>query len=332
LGQGINFVDLSVAQWTYGHGTMAGLGTETLNAAKALYLPLNTSIRCRGVLTIQPRDRSFMDDADNMRLLDACCSSIALALERIHFVEVAQDTLVRVEGERLRNSLLAAASHDLRTPLTAIRGLAETLEHGADISSKIRAELASAIRVQAEELQRLVTNLLDLARMQSSGVHLNKEWHSLVEIIGSALSRLAPVLEGRNIRVDLPNDLPLLQVDALLIERVFVNLLENALKYTPASAMILIGAKAAGMSIYCFVEDNGPGLPMSDPERLFASFARGQKESSIPGAGLGLALCRAIINAHGGTIRAERRQPTGARFEIRLPRGHPPEIDTDIIE
>lgn len=322
------FADLSVAQWTYDHSQRAGLGTSILSAVKALYLPLKAPIRCRGVLAIQPQHQTSLDRPDHNRLLEACCSSIALALERIHFAGIAQETLVRMEGERMRNSLLSAVSHDLRTPLTAIRGLAETLEV-TDLPQNERTEVASAIRHQAEDLQQLVTNLLDLARMQSAGVRLNKDWHPLDEIVGSALSRLGPALAKREVRTELPIDLPLLEVDASLFERVLINLLDNALKYTPPSAKILIGAKAVGPSMYCFVEDNGPGLPAGDPEQFFKPFVRGKKESAISGVGLGLALCRSIIGAHGGTIRAEPAQPAGTRFEIRVPLGSPPGIEKE---
>jgi two-component system sensor histidine kinase KdpD len=323
------FEDLSVAQWVYDHVHRAGRGTGTLSATEALYLPLKAPIRSRGVLAIQPLDWSMLDEPDEQRLLEACCSSIALALERIHFVEVARETLVRMEGERLRNSLLAAVSHDLRTPLTAIRGLAETLEREAELSTSDRTSVASAIRNQAEGLQKVVTNLLDLARMQGAGVRLNKEWHSLDEIVGSALSQLGPALFKRQVRTDLPGDLPLLEVDASLIERVLVNLLDNALKYTPADAEISIGAQAVGDAMYCFVEDGGPGLPSGDPERLFEPFERGQKESAISGVGLGLALCRNIVEAHGGSIWAEAAQPSGTRFKIRLPLGVPPAVEEE---
>jgi two-component system sensor histidine kinase KdpD len=323
------FEDLSVAQWTYDHVQRAGRGTDTLSGAAALYLPFKAPIQCRGVLAIKPLDWRSIEDFDDKRLLEGCCSSIALALERIHFAQVAQDTLVHMEGERLRNSLLSAVSHDLRTPLTAIRGLAETLEREVDLSETDRTELASAVRYQAEGLQRMVTNLLDVARMQSAGVRLNREWHSLDEIVGSALSQVGPALSERNLRTDLPGDLPLLEVDASLMERVLVNLVDNALKYTPAGTNIVIGAKAVGESMYCFVEDNGPGLPPGDSEHLFEPFVRGRKESAISGVGLGLALCRSIVGAHGGTIQAKVARPFGARFEIWLPLGSPPEIEEE---
>ncbi|WP_205927286.1 sensor histidine kinase KdpD [Rhizobium sp. P32RR-XVIII] len=324
-------IDLSVAQWAFDHAQEAGLGTQTLNAADALYLPLKASMATRGVLAILPTDAPLSNNPDDRRLLDACCSSIALALERIHFVEVAQDTLVRMEGEKLRNALLSAVSHDLKTPLTAIRGLAETLESTKDLPEEDRSDLARSIRVQADELKRLVSNLLDLARMQSEGVRLNKEWHSLSEIVGSALAQSAPLLKPRTIRTNLAADLPLVEVDATLIERVLINLFDNAAKYTPTTSTIAVRGGASGDSMYLVVEDDGPGLPAADPQVLFEPFTRGRKESSIAGVGLGLALCRSIVTAHGGTIRAEMRKPHGAAFEIRLPLGTPPEIESEIV-
>lgn len=329
--QDAGFVDLSVAQWAFDHAQEAGLGTQTLSAADALYLPLKASMATRGVLAILPNDGKMSNDPDDRRLLDACCSTIGLALERIHFVDVAQDTLVRMEGEKLRNALLSAVSHDLKTPLTAIRGLAETLERTHDLPDSDRSDLARSIRLQADELKRLVSNLLDLARMQSEGVRLNKEWHSLSEIVGSALAQSVSILKPRTVQTNLPPNLPLVEVDATLIERVLINLFDNAAKYTPSTSTINIRGGASGESMYLVVEDNGPGLPTPNPEALFEPFTRGQKESSVAGVGLGLALCRSIVAAHGGSIRAEARKPHGAAFEIRLPLGTPPEIEGETL-
>lgn len=326
------FVDLSVAQWSYDHVQKAGLGTQTLNASTALYLPLKAPMAQRGVLVVYPGDALLSSDPDDRRLLDACCFSIALALERIHFVEVAQDTIVRMEGEKMRNTLLSAVSHDLKTPLTAIRGLAETLENPRGLAEGDKIDLARSIRNQADELRRLVVNLLDLARMQSEGVRLNKEWHSLSEIVGSALAQSAAALRPRTTRVDLPADLPLIEVDAALIERVLTNLFDNAAKYTPSSSSILLHASTAGDGMYLVVEDDGPGLPAGDPEVFFEAFTRGRKESSISGVGLGLALCRGIVAAHAGTIHARQSASSGAVFEIRLPLGFPPSIESEAAE
>ncbi|MFC0397404.1 sensor histidine kinase [Paraburkholderia rhizosphaerae] len=323
------FVDTSVAQWTYDHAEAAGAGTQTLSGTRALYLPLKGPICTRGVLAICAEQGELSNDADDRRLLDACCVLIALALERTHFIEIAQDTQVRMEGERLRNALLSAVSHDLKTPLTAIRGLAETLEQVGDLPDTERTAVSRSIRLQTEELHRLVTNLLDLARMQSEGVRLNKEWHALGEIAGSALARLGTTLAAHRVRTELPADLPLIEIDAIAFERVFVNLIDNAVKYTPAGSTIQIRARAVGDTMHLFIEDDGPGLPNVDPERFFEAFTRGVRESTISGVGLGLALCRTIVDAHEGAIDVERRLPQGTRFEIRLPLGAPPVIEEE---
>jgi two-component system, OmpR family, sensor histidine kinase KdpD len=324
-----DFVDTSVAQWVYEHVQPAGLGTPTLAGAGALYLPLKAPLRTRGVLALQPRGDA-LSDPDDRRLLDACCALIALALERIHFVDVAKDTLVRMEGEQLRNTLLAAVSHDLKTPLTAISGLAQTLETSTGLHERERNELALAIRHQSEQLHRLVTNLLDLARMQSNGVRLDRQWQSLGEIVGSALACMGTTPGERSVRTELAADLPLIELDATLFERVLVNLLDNAVKYTPPHATIWIRAAALGDTMHLWVEDDGPGLPLdTSAEDLFEPFTRGVRESPIPGVGLGLALCRSIVAAHVGTIVASQRQPHGARFEIHLPLGTPPLIENE---
>jgi two-component system sensor histidine kinase KdpD len=326
------FVDLSAAQWSFDHMEEAGHGTQTLNAARALYLPLKGPMAPRGVLAVELGEASLPMAPDSRRLLDACCSAIAQALERIHYVEVAQDTIVRMEGEKMRNTLLAAVSHDLKTPLTAIRGLAETLEHPVGLAERERMDIARSIRVESDALQRLVSNLLDLARIQAEGVKLHMEWHPLSEIVGSALARSAAALKPRKIVTDLPPGLPLVEVDAVLIERVLINLLDNAAKYTPPDSTILIRGRQSDDSVYLAVEDDGPGLPPGDPEDLFESFMRGRKESSIAGVGLGLALCRRIIAAHGGVIAAKSREPHGALFEVRLPLRDPPGLDGEVFE
>ncbi|XOT97596.1 histidine kinase dimerization/phospho-acceptor domain-containing protein, partial [Alcaligenes pakistanensis] len=173
------FVELSVAQWVFEHMEPAGNGTETLSGATALYLPLKGPMAPRGVLVVQSGGAASLRTPDGRRLLDACCFTLAQALERIHYVEIAQDTVLRMEGEKMRNTLLSAVSHDLRTPLTVIRGLAETLEQPKGLSETERTDIARSIRIESDELRRQVSNLLDLARMQNEGVKLHKEWHAL---------------------------------------------------------------------------------------------------------------------------------------------------------
>ncbi|MCH4225311.1 MAG: sensor histidine kinase KdpD [Alcaligenes faecalis] len=323
------FVELSVAQWVFDHMEAAGNGTETLSGASALYLPLKGPMAPRGVLVVQSGAAASLSTPDGRRLLDACCFTLAQALERIHYVEIAQDTVLRMEGEKMRNTLLSAVSHDLRTPLTVIRGLAETLEQPKGLSEAERTDIAHSIRIESDELRRQVSNLLDLARMQSEGVKLHKEWHALGEIVGIAVARCAAALQPRKIVTEFATDLPLVEVDGVLLERVVTNLLDNAAKYTPATSTISLRGLCSGQSMYLLISDDGPGLPPGDPERLFETFTRGYKESSVAGVGLGLGLCRTIIAAHGGTISAKPRQPHGVIFEISLPWKAAPQMDGD---
>jgi two-component system sensor histidine kinase KdpD len=327
----IDFVDASVAQWVYDNAEAAGPGTSTLSASGTCYFPLVAPLRTRGVLVLLPGGDTPWEP-DDRRLLDACCALMALALERIHFVDVARDTQVRMEGERLRNALLAAVSHDLKTPLTAISGLAETLQSANGLAEAERDIVARAIHQQILQLHRLVSNLLDQARMQSDGVHLDRQWHSLDEIVGSALAHAQSSIGKHIVHTDIAGTLPLVELDAILFERVLVNLLDNAAKHTPVDAVIWIRAAVMDQHLHVWMDDEGPGLPPDlPPEALFEPFTRGITESSVSGVGLGLALCRSIVLAHGGTIKASQRTPRGARFEIRLPLGSPPDIESEVL-
>ncbi|CAB3714923.1 sensor histidine kinase [Trinickia soli] len=337
-------VDLDIAQWVYDQQKCAGRGTETLPAAAALYLPLKAPMRTRGVIAIVSPRMEELEIPEQRRMIDTFAAQIALALERVHYVEIAQDALVSMESERLRNSLLSAISHDLRTPLTSIVGFASMLAEGpgADVSSGPRAhELAEAIHDEALRMTGLVTNLLDMARLQEGSMKLNRQWSSIEEVVGSALSACRRVLAGRAIEIRVPHDLPLVQLDAVLVERLFANLLENASKYTPAGSPITLAAMAvetgASRSLRVEVQDNGPGLPVGMESRLFEKFTRGEKESAKPGVGLGLAICRAIVEAHGGDIGAYNRfgadgAVTGATFWFTLPANETPTIEAEAIE
>jgi two-component system sensor histidine kinase KdpD len=231
-----------------------------------------------------------------------------------------------MEGERLRNSLLAALSHDLRTPLTGLVGLSESLTLSRPPLAAAQLELANALRDEARRMSTLVANLLDMARIQSGGVKLNLQWQLLEELAGSALHACRWQLGARRVEVRLPRGLPLVRFDAALLERVLCNLLENAAKYTPPEARIAIEADldvdAGGLCVR--VLDDGPGLPPGREDALFEKFARGQAESPIAGVGLGLAICRAIVEAHGGRMRACNLDAGGACFEFSLPLGDPP--------
>lgn len=282
-------------------------------------------MRTRGVLAIVPEDPATIFLPEQRRLLDTFVSQIALALERVHYVEVAQDALITMESERLRNALLSAISHDLRTPLTAIIGIVSSLkEQEQDMSRDKRQELIDALYGQAFRMNSLVTNLLDMARLQTGKVQLNKQWQMLEEVVGSAIRTMRHALEQHRIQVHLPHDVPLLQFDAVLIERVLCNLLENAGKYTPAGSHLVVSAEKRDDEVWISLADDGPGLPAGMETRIFDKFTRGEKESAKPGVGLGLSICRAIVEAHDGKIWAHNLPTQGAIFTFSLPAGNPP--------
>ena len=320
-------IDTGIAQWAFDHAQAAGYGTDTLPGSPVLYLPLKAPMRLRGVLAVEPKDPARLVGPEQRRLLDTCASLLAISLERIHYVDVAQTTTVQVESERLRNSLLSAISHDLRTPLASLVGMSDALTMTRPPPQGAQLEIAEGIRQAALRMNSLVNNLLDMARLQSGQVHLNLQWQPLEEVVGSALKAMGEALAGRTVTVLLPKNLPLLHFDAVLVERVLCNLLENALKYTPAGSPIEIGAAAQDDVVKVWIDDHGPGLPLGREEAIFQKFERGIKESATPGVGLGLAICRAIIEVHGGRIIAHTRTQGGARFEFDLPRGQPPSLD-----
>src|SRR5271163_4896587 len=253
-------VDIGIAQWAFDKGQPAGFGTDTLPGSEVLYVPLRAPTRARGVLAVKARNRRLLRIPEQRQLLDTFAALIAIALERVHYVKVAQDAVVRMESERLRNSLLAALSHDLRTPLTVLVGLAESLALTKPPLSPEQLESAEAIQDEARRMSTLVSNLLDMARIESGEVKLNLQWQPLEEVVGSALNATRGMLQRHLVEVHLPRDLPLVRIDALLIERVLVNLLENASKYTPPGSRITMAAEVVGDQLSVSVSDNGPGL------------------------------------------------------------------------
>jgi two-component system, OmpR family, sensor histidine kinase KdpD len=318
-------VDIGIAQWAFDKGQPAGFGTDTLPGSEVLYVPLRAPVQARGVLAVKAQNRRLLRIPEQRQLLDTFAALIAIALERVHYVEVAQDALVRMESERLRNSLLAALSHDLRTPLTVLVGLAESLTLTKPPLSPVQLETSQAIQDEARRMIALVSNLLDMARIESGEVKLNLAWQPLEEVVGSALSAMHGSLLRHEVEVHVPRDLPLVRFDALLIERVLVNLLENASKYTPPGSKVTVAAEVIGDHLSVSVSDNGPGLPTGREEAVFQKFTRGVRESATPGVGLGLAICRAIVESHQGRIVGANRPGGGARFTFTLPLGIPPQ-------
>ena len=317
--------DANVADWAFRNTQPAGLATSTLSAQSWHYVPLKAPMRVRGVLALQPAQPRWLLIPEQLQQLDTLARQIAIALERVHYVDIAQQAVVEMESERLRNTLLAAISHDVRTPLTALIGLAESLQRSLPPLGRQQAGMAQAMTQQARQLNALVTNLLDMARLQNGGVSLHSEWQSIEEVIGSAIRAAQPALEGQTLSTDVPPDLPLVEFDAVLMERVLVNLLENAAKY--GAPPLEVNARVTPDSLVLTVRDHGPGLPLAMRGReaeLFEKFTRGQSESATPGVGLGLAICKAIVDAHRGQIVAGNAQDGGAEFTLTLPRRAPP--------
>jgi two-component system sensor histidine kinase KdpD len=312
----------AVAQWAFDHGRAAGLGTDTLPGASAVWVPLRGTQSVLGVVGVRPNPALLPLRPDQVDLLEALTRQAASGLERARLAEEAQQARIAVEAERLRSTLLSSVSHDLRTPLATITGAVSSLLQDTSLGDASRRELQEAIYEEAVRLNRLVTNLLDMTRLEAGSMQLNRDWHSLEELIGSALARLEPSLKGRAVRVRIPADLPLVPADGVLVEQALVNLLENAVKYTAPDCPIEVTARAADGVLTVEVADEGPGLPAGAEERVFEKFYRA--ESAQRGFGLGLPICRAIVTAHGGEIRAERREPRGTRFLFTLPLGATP--------
>jgi two-component system sensor histidine kinase KdpD len=317
--------DLGVAQWVFDHNKPAGLGTDTLSGGAGLHLPLAGGERVFGVLALLPRNARRVTLPEQFRLLETFAAQIGLALERADFAAHAQAAEVRAETEAIRNALLASISHDLRTPLATIAGGAATLAGNLDaLSGADRRALANSVSEEAMHMSERITTLLDLVRLETGAIQPRFEQYELGELVGSVLHRLEARLRWHRVRIDLPETLPLLHVDGRLIEQVLENLLDNASKYTPAGSEIRISAHALRRQIEVSVEDDGPGLPGSDPEILFEKFQRGAPESAAGGIGLGLAICRTIVRLHNGRIWAENRAPHGAAFRFSVPQSTEP--------
>ena len=317
--------DLGVAQWVFDHNKPAGLGTDTLSGTPGMHLPLAGTERVFGVLAVLPRNARRVTLPEQFRLLETFAAQIGLALERADFAGHAQAAEVRAESEAIRNALLASISHDLRTPLAAITAGAATLAGNLDaLSAEDRSALAAMVSEEATHMSERITTLLDLVRLETGAIKPRIGEYEVGELIGSVLHRLDQRLRHHHVRIELPASLPLLQVDGRLIEQVLENLLDNASKYTPPGSEIRISAQELSRQVEISVEDDGPGLPGSDPELLFEKFQRGSPESGAAGIGLGLAICRTIVGLHQGRIWAENRAPHGAAFRFSVPKSEQP--------
>lgn len=312
-----------VAEWVAQNAKVAGAGTDTLPNATAYFVPLVGSQRSVGALGVRPKDASLLLDPEERRLLESCASLIALAIERDESVLNAQQAQVQMEAEQVRNSLLSSVSHDLRTPLSTIEGTASNL---LERTAGRERDLLQSIVDESRRLTRLVENLLDMARLDAGGIALNRQWHVLEEIVGLALAAVKRELASREVKVEIPSSLPLLSVDAVLLEQVFVNLLENAVRYAPAGSPLVIAAAIVGRNAEIRVRDRGPGIPAGAEEKIFDKFFRGTTVApdGRRGVGLGLAICRAVVEAHGGRISVSNVPGGGAEFRLVLPCTEPP--------
>jgi two-component system sensor histidine kinase KdpD len=312
--------DEAVARWVFDHGEIAGHGTTTLPGSAGLYLPLLASHGTVGVLGVLPNRAWRPIEPERLHLLETLSGLIALAVERVQLAAETARIRVQMETEKLRSSLLSAVSHDLRTPLSVITGAASTLLDSVDrIEPQLRQELLGSILDEAGYLNRLVANLLDMTRLEAGALEVHKEWQSVEEIVGAALGRTAQQLKDHSIVTHLQPELPFVPMDDLLIEQVLANLLENAAKYSPPGTPIELTAFANGAILTVEVADRGPGIPQADLDRVFEKFYRAANSSGRPGAGLGLAICRGIIELHGGRVEAENRPGDGAVFRFTLP-------------
>jgi two-component system sensor histidine kinase KdpD len=322
------YLELRLAQLAYERGETVGFNALADTDQAVAYMPLKAPMRIRGSLAVAPAIERRIAARAAESLLPAVASLVAIALERLHYVDVANRAQLDMTSERLRNSILTALSHDVRTPLTALVGLADSLTVMKPPLPEAARETAAALREQAARMSGMVSNLLDMARLSAGHVTLRKEWQLLEEIVGAAVKQLRHALVDRRVAIELPA-LPLIEFDAVLIERVLCNLLENATKYSPAGSPITITAALADGFVHVCVANEGEGFQAERPDDLFGIFVRGQNESSVSGTGLGLAICQSIVEAHGGTIRAENATSSGAKVTFTLPLGSPPPIEDE---
>ena len=307
------------AQWAFQNGTPAGLGTTQCAEAESLIVPLQTPGSRLGVVILTP-EPGRMIPPTVLRSVEALAHQAALAIEHTMWTERHERARLEIEAERLRSALLSSLSHDLRTPLASIEGAASSLLHdAAALPTSVKGELAQTIIEESRRMTRLVANLLAMVRVETGSLAVRKAWQPLEEPLGVVLLRLEERLKPHPVTIHLPDSLPLVPIDELLIEQVFINLLENAAKYTPTDAPIKVSAWADGAAVVVEVADAGLGVPPGAEEIVFHKFYRGHASDPASGAGLGLAICRGIITAHGGRIWVQPGVPEGAAFRFTLP-------------
>jgi two-component system sensor histidine kinase KdpD len=306
--------------WRHSRGTARGVALPSHWAR--LFLPLRTERGTIGVLAIARAGRPPELTAEERGLLDALIDQTAVALERIRLAESVDEARLAVETERLRAALLRSISHDLRTPLSAILGAITGLRaYDAEYSAAARADLMATIHDEAERLNRFVGNLLDMTRLESGALELNRSMVYLDDVVGTALRRCAAVLAPHRVELELAADMPPLDLDFVLFEQVLANLLDNAAKYAAPGGTIAIRSRQDGEHAVVEVIDDGCGIPSEDLKQVFDPFYRVRSaDRRIAGTGLGLAICRGFVEAMDGRIVARNRADrTGAVLTVTLP-------------
>ncbi len=321
-GFGFNEDERAVATWTFQHGQPAGRGTDTLPGADARYLPFKTAHGVVGVLGVKAVIGGDQLTPEQRRLMEAFASQTALAIERAQLAQQAQQAQLLQEAEKLQTALLNSISHDLRTPLASITGVLSSLrDDGAFLDEATRVDMVEMAWEEARRMNRLVGNLLDMTRLEAGALKVKREPADLQDLIGVALAQLADRLRDRPVQVDIPPELPWVPLDFVLIVQVLVNLLDNALKYSPAGTPIEVRVRLKDSQVEMDVIDRGRGIPPSDLDRVFDKFYRVQSPEGVSGTGLGLSIAKGIVEAHGGHIWAENRAEGGLVVTLALPLG-----------
>jgi two-component system, OmpR family, sensor histidine kinase KdpD len=324
-------VEPDILSWVYEHGQMAGYGTYIHHEALLLYVPLKTETKVHGVMCVGAgRQRSVVLSENRMRVIEALAGLAAVSIARMHFEEEAKIAHLTAESERLRTALLDSISHELRTPLATIIGAVTGMIENVDILSvEDERELLSTIHEGAMRMNRLVTNLLGMVRLESGMLRLNKQWCDVADIVGVALRHVQGALQRRAVNVTMQNSLPAIHVDDVWIEQVLVNLLSNAIKYSPDGSEIQMDVIEDDGILTIRIRDHGIGIQPEEEEKIFEKFYRSSTTKDIPGTGLGLAICKGVIHAHGGEIFAKPAGDVGTIVTIRLPVGDAHELSED---
>ncbi|MBV8526041.1 MAG: sensor histidine kinase KdpD [Acetobacteraceae bacterium] len=318
----LDAADLAAARWSWENTRAAGRGADTLPGAKRLFLPMQTGRGAVGIIGIDRDEPGVLLTPDQHRLLDALADQAALAIERVNLAADVDRARLAAEAERLRTALLTSISHDLRTPLASIIGSASSLiTSGKALGQEVQVELLRTIQEEAERLNRFISNLLDMTRLEAGPLKLRVGPAELSDLIGAALQRASKILANHRVQLDIAANLPLLNLDPVLFEQVLFNLLDNAAKYSRLGSLISIEARQDGKLVRLRIIDEGNGIPPTDLERIFDKFYRaGGADHRRAGTGLGLAICRGFVEAMGGTISAANRTDRpGAILTITLP-------------